>query len=449
MTTASRRLSIPRQVVAPFYALWAVIRAMRPKTVGLSFAYLALALTVLATVAALIDALGGGLRSAFEAFLFPDELRPFAELALDVVFRSQSQALVANLTATVGLFVVSLLLFFVKEKLSQSVESDLAKHRGDLQPPREDLPIWREAIEEIGLLVIYIALAVVVFAVGQSTDPTRRTVAVVLSYAVLFWTWAVDFIAPALFRRRISYRGVFRVIRRNPLMSIIFGAATSLIIVGVNALTDALKTPPINAMVINVATQGLVIVGATWVGTALTVRALAFESVADLRRPQPPLLRAATVAVVASVLVFGGLAMTDMARALANKAQILKCAYRIIPGSVDIKLPDVDPIGWLAGKPVVVGMSFQLQVINDSSLPVALEATRLEVTDGDEVIATTTVDPFNVPKAATITHTMNLILGIRPTAFVHGASLNPAAWTIALWVKLDSGLDFPIPLKVP
>jgi hypothetical protein len=438
-------------LIAPPVAFFRSVTAASSRTWLLALAYLALALTVLATVAALVDALGGHLRAALQRFLFPDELQVFAELAVDVVFRSQSRALVANLTATLGLVVVSALLFFVKEQLSRSIEHDRERRHGPPSgPPRRDHPFWREALEEIGLVLVYAALAIGVFALGQTVDPTRRTLALILSHLVLFFTWSVDFLAPALFRRSIPYAGVFRLVAAHPLAAVVFGALAALPTTFALTLLDGAEVTNATRMAVTVALQGLSIIAATFAGSWLALDQLSARAEpARLAVPAPAGLRALGWLFITATLGLGAVHGTSMGRALVGKAQILRCQWAIVPGTLALELPEADPIGWATGKPVSVGLRLDVRITNDTPLPVSVENTRFEVADGEHVIATTSVDPFEVPRGASVVRPLHLVLSIRPDVFLKGASLNPADWSMAVWIRLDSGLDFPIPVRAP
>jgi hypothetical protein len=442
---------MPRLLVAPFAAIGAAIRDAGRRTWGLAAGYFAAALVILAGVAALVDAFGGGLRKWLQLILFPGEQQPVADLALNVAFHTQSRTITANLTATTGLVLVSLLLFFIKEALSRGIEQDLVKrHPAPPDDAPTDFPWWREGLEEIGLLFVYAALFVGVFALGQTVDPTRRTLAEVLSWLVLFWTWAVDFVAPPLFRRRIGYRGVFRLIARYPLPCLVFGALMSLPVVAVEIFAATLDATP--RMVLTVASQAFMIVLATFGGTRLAlVRlfAVTLEERLNLQKPSAPVVRVSAALVIGAVLVFGAWVGTGLARALVAKSQILKCSWSLAPGTLKLDLPDPDPVGWLTGRPVAVGVGVDLLVTNPTDLPVAVEPTRIEVADDGQVIARTTLAPFQVNANAAARQRLALTVEVHPDVFLKGASLDPRAWSIALWVKLEGGLDFPIPLVVP
>src|SRR6185503_18939157 len=67
-----------------------------------------------------------------------------------------------------------------------------------------------------------------IFWIGYSPDPTRRLLATVLSFVVLFASVGIDFLSPILQRHKLRYSAILKTLFAHPFLLFTFGALFSL-----------------------------------------------------------------------------------------------------------------------------------------------------------------------------------------------------------------------------
>lgn len=412
---------------------------VRGRAAWLSLLYLVLAAVILGAVAVAIAASEGDVRRALVAWLFPSEVQGAADLVATYLLEAQTRAVLTNLLISASLLLVSLLLFRVKERLSAAIEADEGLLAGR---PHDELPWWKEGLEEVKLIAFYVALFFVVFAIGHGSAPWRRELATALSYAVMFLTFAIDFGAPTPQRHGARYGQVLRALLTQPIATFGFGALFSLPLVAVARLatsSQGLGPGGTVAVIFGANVVGIVwgAAGGTWLGARIL-------PIAERIRPAPAGLRAAWWAVILAIVAGGTTLTVALGETIATKSQILRCSYDVDWSTLAVQRPG---LGRLLGGEVDVGVGFDLTISNPNELAVELEENHLDVADGDRVIATTSLAPLSVPAGGSVRTRVELTVTVRAKAFLEGARFDPSAWSITLWVRLGDALDYPIYLR--
>jgi len=439
----SPALGSARQLAIALVEAPASLARMSARSWGWLALYVALCGTLLIGVAALAAAHEDTLERALLGFLFPESWHAIVDFLLAFVLEGQAQQVVVNVLLFVTLNLVSLAFFWVKESLSQSYERDLALRRAedDPRPAWREYPIWFQALEEVKWTLVGFALMFVVLWLGHSPEPWRDTAATILSYLVLFFTAAGNFLAPPMQRRRLQYSQIIKAILSRPLLAFGFGAAISLPQVAVLHLVSGSTLPAFFALVVIFAVNVLFI---AWSAVAGTHAGLALmPTAAAMGRSRPWTIALAWTAILA-ILASGGYIATRVGLLLADKSQILKCRYAVDWSTLRFEQPD---LGGLLRAEVSVAVAFEVTIDNPTGLPVRLEDNRLVVSDGDVVIATSRLTPLEVPAHGITRTRVGLDAKVRAASILEGASLDPRAWDLTLYVALDGSLELPVYLK--
>lgn len=420
----------------PFRALF----GMGGRAWGWLLLYTLLSAALLGGLTAFVVAHGRELRSAALRAVVPEDWTSGLGFVLDnLLSAAQSDVLINGLTG-LSLALVSLVFFRVKERLSMAVEA--AHGLGD--PPHAEVPFWEQALEELKLLVLYLTLYSGVFWLGHSQDGVRRTVASVLSFGVLFATWAVDFIAPLLQRHGARYSQVIKVLARNPLAALAFGALFSLPVVAVGHLGKSLAAvSPAGTIVMvfgaTVCLMGFAAVGGTWLGGQLLEQTRAIPRAGLVTR------------TLGWVVLLGGFAASSyvlghLGAAALHKSQILRCQYDIEWNTLRLEPP---ALGELLRGDVGVGVSVEMRITNPTAVDVEIEKNRLMLMHDEQPVATTQIAPTAVPAGATVRRRIGFQAKLHPGAILQGEALFRDRWRLVLYLEILDGYEFPIFLRTP
>lgn len=434
--------SILRQVQVALWTAPGVLARMSGRSWALFFLYLVLCGGLLGLLVVLFDSQEKNLQRAAMSFLFPEEWHGLIDFLLAFVVKSQAQQVLVNVILFVTMTLVSLVFFWSKELLSQSIERD-RQNQGDphADPSRwRDNAIWWEGLEEIKWTLFSTALMLVVLWVGHDVAPWRKTLATVLSYLVLFFSTAVNFMAPPLQRRQKQYGQILAAMARRPVLTMVYGAAMALPqVLGLHLLGAA--DVPVSVALIAIFAVNVVFIA--WSAASGTVAGLYLSELADAARPWPLWSRAILWVGTLGVLVFATWVAINLGVAIKDKSQILKCHYTVDWASVEVDKPGLG--GLLKGE-VEVGVSFEVEIDNPTELPVRIENNRLVAEDDGKVVAEGRLAPFEVPAGGKSRNRVGMNVKVRAGALLEGASLNPAAWGLVLYIQLTDDLEFPIPL---
>jgi hypothetical protein len=382
-------------------------------------------------------------------YLFPESWHFAAELLVEHLLSSQTRAVLINATASGSLVLVAVLLFPLKERLSATFERE--RRLADQAP--SELPLWQQGVEELSLLLLYLATFAAIFWIGYPPDPGRRLLATVLSYGFLFFSFAVDFVSPLLQRHGGRYSQILKTLLQHPLAALGFGATFALPAVLVGLWLQQREEIPLATAVIALFSANLIaIVWATVAGTWLAARLL--PTAQQTPRTSAPLRWLCWLALLAALAVNGYL-FGSLGAAVHHKSQLLKCAYSVAPGSIEIDLPRAARAeswrgklkaawGALTEKTVAVEARMVLTVKNPTPFDVTVERNRIEVRHGETRIAEGWVSPLAVPAGGQRTQLVQLDLRLRPGVLRKGHELFANRWRITLFLRIAPGFDFPV-----
>jgi len=419
-----------------------VLGRMTGRTWALFLLYLALSAGLLGVLVVLFDTQEKNLQRAAMGFLFPEEWHAILDFLMAFIVKSQAQQVMVNLTLFATMTLVSIVFFWSKELLSQSVERDrLAMGDPNADPGAwRDNAIWWEGLEEIKWTLVSVALMFVVLWVGHDVAPWRKTLATVLSYGVLFFSTAVNFMAPPLQRRQMSYSQVLSAMARRPVLTMAYGASMVLPqVLALHLVTGA----DLSVAVALMAIFAINVVFISWSAASGTVAGLVLAPLAAGVAPWRWPWRIVTALLVGAVLAGGVYVSLNLGLALADKSQILKCRYSVDWTTVVVDEPKL--MGLLKGE-VEVGVSFEVIIDNPNALPVRIEKNRLVAEDNGVIVAEGRLLPFDVPANGRSTTRVGMNVKVRAASLLEGASLNPAKWGLVLYVEIADGFEFPIPL---
>lgn len=440
--TSASRAGILSQLGLALVTAPGIIGRMSGRSWLRFFFYFLLCAGLLGALVVLFDSQEKNIQRAAMAFLFPEDWHGLIDFLLAFVVKSQAQQVLVNVILFATMTLVSLAFFWSKELLSQSVERD-RQARGDpnADPSRwRDNAIWWEGLEEIKWTLFSTALMFLVLWIGHDVAPWRKTLATVLSYVVLFFSTAVNFMAPPLQRRHKQYAQILAAMCRRPILTMVFGAAMALPQVAALHFIGTADVPVVVALLSIFAVNVLFI---AWSAASGTVAGLALAPLAENARPWPWWIRAMVSAATIAVLAFATYVLLNLGVALKDKSQILKCRYSVDWSTVQIDSPR---LGDLLKGEVDVGVTFEVEIDNPNPLPVRIENNRLVAEDDGKIVAEGRLVPFEVPARGKNKSRVGLNLKVRAGALLEGASLDPTRWGLVLYLQLTDDFEFPIPL---
>jgi len=377
---------------------------MRAGAWALLLLYILLAGGLLGAAAALLLTYQEQARAAILGHVLPESWVVAADWLIDRFLASQTRAVLVNALVSGTLVATGILLFPLKEKVSAAFE------RGS--------------------------------GLGYPPDPTRKLAATVLSYLVLFFSFAIDFISPLLQRHGLRYSQILKTLLRHPFAALPFGAFFSAPAVAVGLVVARSPEIAFSAAVVAIFAANLVslvwgCVGGTWVGAKLLPAARL------VRRSSLP-VRGLVWLLLLAALCAQGYVFGAVARSFHHKSQLLKCRYTVVPGTLSFSRPRL--VSLLRGK-VSVKVAFDLQIENPTPFDVAIEDNRLEVKHGESLVATSRLAPLAVPAKERRVQRLQLSVEARPSVLLKGRKLLQDAWDVTLYLRVAEGLELPIYLK--
>ena len=414
---------------------------LRGRSLGLLLVYLVLCAGVLSVGGWLVLRHRADALDALAAYLFPESWRVVAEQLIERFLRSQVRAVLVNAAVSASLDLLALLLFRIKERLSIAVELQLRL----TDEPRAEFSLPFQVWEELVLVLALVAAQMSVFWIGYPPDPTRRAWATVLSYLVLFVSYAMNFISPLLQRHRLRYGTIAKVLLRRPFAALAFGALFSLppILVGkwVAQRTDWSLPRTLQVLgAVNVASIAWAAVAGTWLGSRLLPLALHTPRASVPAR----LLGWAALAALLAVNVY---AFSSVAMSLHHKSQLLKCHYTLVPSSLHVDLPKWSELSW---KEVKLNVRADVDIENPTAFDVDIERNRLVFRHEGVEVVQTELSPFAVPSGGRkVTH-VELPVVLRPEVFKHWRQLiELSRWELTLYLQVTPQLEWPIHILTP
>jgi hypothetical protein len=375
-------------------------------------------------------------------YLFPESWRFAAHELIKRFFATQTRDVLVNAIIGGSLVVVQLALFWLKEIVSSAFE----KESKLTTSPQRELPLWQQALEEVELLLLFLAVQTSLIWLGYPPDPTRRLAASILSYLFLFASFGIDFLSPLLQRHDLRYSTILKTLLfRRPFLVLAFGAIFTL--PTILAAQWAAAHPEWTLAKRITLVFGANVVTIAW--AALAGTCVASRLLGEAKTTKPPwwITRFLFQAVVIVALVWNSYRLGAVGLALHHKSQILKCNYDVDWTSIGIDKPSVMDL--LKDK-VSVGVHLDLTIENPTSFDVELEENRLEVRHKDVLVATAKLTPVEIPSKGKVKTEMRFPIELTPSALRAGTELlERKDWSITLFVEVAPGYEFPIYLVTP
>ena len=356
--------------------------------------YLVVVVLVLGTVAFALHYYGPGLIEFVLQFLLPDSWLFAGRALVERLLDAQSLVVLINTGMASVIVLVSLFTFVLKEWVSASYEQDTQCTGG--RPPQE-LPLWRQALEEAELGVFYLALTLVVLRLGLSEDESSKTLGVILSHVLLVATMAIDYISPTLQRHGLTYTDILRTLTKRPLKSVGFGLVFASGPVLTGYLLQSLDVGPVIFYLSLASVHLLSLMGAVLVGTLVGGQ---FVSEALDAPPIGRTPRVLTWVVVLIALSVNGVFFGSAAHTIFGLTPILKCDWSIVDGSFKIDEKTLLPPS------IVIGATVTIH--NPTDRTAALGPHQVEVLYRDGPIASTQLTQFEVNPSSTVTQPLKV-----------------------------------------
>ncbi len=414
----------------------AALFRMRGRTLGLFAVYVAACVAVLGAAAWLLIEYEGSVRAALLDYVFPESWHVPAAWIVDRFFATQQRAVLINALASGSIVLVSVLLFWLKEFVSASYESEgkLTSH-----PVREH-PLWEQGWEELKLFAVYVAAQGTIFWIGYGSDPFLRGVALALSYAFLFSTFAVDFLSPVMQRHGGHYSRIAKTLMRHPMAALMFGALFSLppIVAGRWSAANP-EWSTTTAVLVLFSASLLAIAWAAIAGTWLAAKML--PTFLETRRSSV-VSRTAAWSGLALVLAVNGYAFTAAGLSIHHKSQLLKLDYDVVLTSFSVETPRLRE---LLGNRAAGAISFDVDVHNPTPFDVAIEDNRIEVTHGGELIAESSLPRLAVSAGESVRAAVRMPLSMKPTLLAKGLDLvDLESYEVTLYLQVAPHFELPV-----
>jgi hypothetical protein len=373
-------------------------------------------------------------------YLLPEDWQFAARLSIQRFFAQQEQAVITNAAIVASLMAVQITLFPLKEMVSASLEQDAQLVR----EPIEEHPLWFQAWEEIKLFVFVLVAQGTISWIGYSADPRRGTLAMILSYLVLFASIAADFLSPVLQRHKLRYSSILKSLLAHPVLTFGFGAVFALpAILGARVALDHPTW--------SFTTQLVVSFGAQVVGIALaaiggTVAGARLISDARTRTRSHPLVRALAWAVLLGLLAFNSYRFISVGRSLHHKSQILKCDYAVDWSSFHADVPTALELALaIRNDTIQVAVTFDVTVTNPTTTDVEIEDNRLEAVQHGQLVAQTRLPAMHVRAGTTEKVHVELPLIVKPSQVMRIRELlTTREWSLTLYLRVADNFTLPV-----
>lgn len=426
-----------RQLAAALVGAPLALLRLPRKSWGYFALYLGLCAAVLGVTAYYIFRSQNLAQALVLDYLFPESWHWALSALVDRFLAAQSREVIANAAIAGSLLMVSLLLFPFKEMLSASYERE-ANLIGE---PVSEHPLWEQGWEEIKLFLGYLAVQGTVFWIGYSPETWRQSTALILSYAFLFTTYAIDFVAPPLQRHRGHYSRILKTLAAHPVATLVFGAVFAAPGIAAGLLWRAnpewsLEKAVAIICAVNVFGIAWAAVAGTWLGSRL------FADFKATRR-SAPVTRVLAWVLLGSLLLANAYAFGAVAGAIHKKSQILKCDYSVAWSSFRLDRPG---LGALLSDRVELGVRFEVEIENPTSFPVEIEENRLELRHRGDLLGTGALAPFRVEPGERVTREVGLALAVTPSFLARRNTelIEREHWTVTLYLEVAPGFEFPV-----
>ncbi len=301
--------------------------------------YVLAALLVLGGLLNLGVHLGPKLEDWLMAKFIPEVWQSTVDDLIHRLFRDELRSFLVTSGFGLGIVIIGLTLFPLKEKLSATYE----KERFPELEKQAQAPLWRQGLEEVKLAGLYLILQGMSFYLAMQGQTTLATLGSSLSVAYLVGAMAFDHCAPFFQRRDRKLHGILWIfLRHAPLRTFLIG----LICIGPVLLLE--KTLPSSlsptiAISILVFTEVLGMACATLLGCHLGA-ALLKEDPKLILNPPPRSWTISYRAVVLTLSIWLVIFFGWWAKGAITHASFLKCRFRPLWQEAEIRLRDTSMI---------------------------------------------------------------------------------------------------------
>jgi hypothetical protein len=413
---------------------------LMPRRAWLYFClYLGLSGLVLGLVAWQLVAREGDVRALVLGYFLPAAWHQAAELLIDSVLAQQHRLVLVNALVTTSLMVVTLALFPVKELLSAAFEE-----RGRLldgEPVREH-PLWLQGWQEVKLVLLFLAVQGTIFWLGWQPHPASKAAAVVLGSLFLWFSFAIDFIAPVFQRHYGHYSQIIKTLARYAPSALCFGAvfcAPVLVVAKLWQMNPSWSWPLTVGLLFsaNVVCIAWAAAAGTWLGATL------YPAFVAARRSHP-ITRVATWLAVLALLAANGYAFGALGLSVHHKSQLLKCEYSIDFESFGMDKPS---LAALLSDRLEVGVHVDVRIHNGTEYDVIIEDSEVVIEHRGAHLATTRLAPLSAPAGQAVTQTLRFTVEATPSMIARGRELlGGDGWHMTLYVDVTPHLRLPIRL---
>lgn len=185
---------------------------MKPKLTKYWFIiYVLAALLVLGAFLNLGVHLGPKMESWLMAKLVPEVWHSTIDDLLHRFFREELRAFIVTTGFGLGIIIIGMTLFPLKEKLSATYEEERFPELEKQAPP----PLWKQGLEEIKLAFLYLILQSLSLFLTLQGHPALAKIGTALSIAYLVAAMALDHCSPFFQRRNRKIHGIIWILLRH------------------------------------------------------------------------------------------------------------------------------------------------------------------------------------------------------------------------------------------
>ena len=266
---------------------------------------------------------GPKLESWLMVKLVPEVWRSTVEDLIHRLFREELRAFLVTTGFGLGIVVIGMTLFPLKEKLSATYEKERFP---DLEKQPQP-PLWRQGLEEVKLAILYLLLQGMSLFLAVQGHAALATLGAALSLGYLVAAMALDHCSPFFQRRDRKIHGVIWILLRHaPVHALLIGLlCIGPVIILERQLPSGLN--PTVAIAILVFTEVLGMACATLLGCHLG--AMLVRRRADLANSPPPLLWTLSYrTLVFTLTIWLGLFFGWWAHGAYTHSHFMQCQYR-------------------------------------------------------------------------------------------------------------------------
>ena len=353
------------------------ISEMEPKLTKYWFViYVLAALLILGGGLNLGIHLGPKLEAWLLAKLVPEVWHPAVDDLIHRFFFEELRAFLVTTGFGLGIIIVGMVLFPIKDKLSTTYERERFPELGKQPEP----PLWHQGLEEIKLAFLYLLLQGMSLFLAVQDYPFLASLGAALSIAYLVIAMALDHCSPFFQRRNRKIHGIIWILLRHaPLRTTLLG----LICVGPVIILErhlSASLEPTVAIAILVFTEVLGMACATLLGCHLGSALLKKE--ATLPNQHPPKLWTFSYRITVFILtIWLGIVFSWWGNGIYTHYQIMRCQYRPLWKRTEFKIRGTKAL-----------VSLPLRIQNKSSKPLDVGKLRIElegegILDGEVILA--------------------------------------------------------------